>query len=215
MNKTTANVLLTGIGLIESVLTTADKQADYSFIREKYLDDILNTMEGFLGSDGAVTRYQNEMRRSVAEAFPEAFHAGYEDAGGEEIEPEDDEWLTARMDSELANVGLLFQGLRDARKEGETEDLAAGHADAYARSLDSTYNQGKLRGAKNKMLTFEGDDGEVSCNTCQRHKGQRHSAKWWINKGLVPGQPGNDSFECGGYRCQHYLEDDEGEQYTE
>lgn len=178
MNETTANVLLTGIGLIEGVLTTADKQADYSFIREKYLDDILDTMEGFLGSDGAVTRFQNEMRRSVAEAFTDAFHAGYEDAGGEEIEPEDDEWLTARTDSELANVGLLFQGLRDARKEGDTEDLAAMHADAYARSLDATYSQGKLRGAKNKMLTMAGDDGEVSCKTCQRYKSQRRSLRY-------------------------------------
>ena len=87
------------------------------------------------------------------------------------------------------------------------------NADAYARTLDGVLAEGRLRGAKNKMLTMVGTDGKVSCSDCQRLKGQRYSARKWIRLG-IPGVPGN-GYECQGHRCRHYLETDEGERWTQ
>lgn len=203
-----------GLDLIEGLFQAALKQADYSSIRDQYIEEIADAMGGYLEGSGAVTSYRNAMSRAAVEFISDAFYAGYEDAGGEDIESEDEEWLTARIEQEVGNVGSLFQSLRGIRSEGDVEDVAADKAEGYARSLDAVYNEGKLRGNKNKMLTFEGDDGEESCDDCQRYKGQRHSAKWWLNHSLIPGQPGNSNFACQGYRCQHFLEDDDGDEFT-
>jgi hypothetical protein len=64
------------------------------------------------------------------------------------------------------------------------------------------------------MLLFTGTDGEESCKTCQKWKGKWHKASFWINRGLVPGQPGNGAFECKGYNCNHFLVDKAGKIFT-
>jgi len=38
-----------------------------------------------------------------------------------------------------------------------------------------------------------------------RLKGKRHRRSWFIEHGLVPGQPGNQNFECQGFNCRHVL----------
>ena len=86
--------------------------------------------------------------------------------------------------------------------------------DGYVATLEGVYTEGKLRGSKNKTLEFDGDDGEESCEDCQRLKGKRRTIKWILANNAIP-RPGNDYFECQGYKCQHYWVDTKtGERYT-
>lgn len=181
----------------------------YPKTRREYVSIVGAAVSGYLERGGR--SYKNTMRRAVAEKFPDAFYRGYSDVGGEDTEPEDESWLTDKMNAELGFIDDLFASLKLIRDAGDfdADAIADEKADGYADTLDGVYAEGKLRGDRNKFYTFVGDDGAESCISCKRLKGKRMKAKKIIKDGLVPA-PGNENFDCGGYRCQHYWEDDDG-----
>jgi hypothetical protein len=189
---------------------------DYETIRAEYYDVVYSTVLEYLESSDRSTAYKAQMNRNVVDAFTPTVEIGYED-GGSELPLDDDvnDWLNAAQTSELVNVSSLFVSLKLLRDAGETdaEAEAADRAEGYTATLDGIYNKAVLFGAGNKMLTFEGDDGEHSCDSCINLKGQRHKASWWIAHDYVP--PTGSGLDCAaGGRCLHFLEDDEGNQVT-
>lgn len=74
----------------------------------------------------------------------------------------------------------------------------------WNRTMQVFYDSGLLSADANGMYEFAGDDGEESCATCTRLKGQRHRLKDWARKGLRPKVDG-DQFDCGGFQCEHKL----------
>lgn len=74
-----------------------------------------------------------------------------------------------------------------------------------AKTLEPFYYAGLQSADKNGMYKFVGEDGDESCKTCQKLKGQVHRLKDWTRKELVP-RVNTDNYECGGWQCQHYLE---------
>ena len=74
----------------------------------------------------------------------------------------------------------------------------------FRKTIMPFYDAGQLSAAGNRMMEFAGDDGEESCATCKRLKGQRHRHKTWKRKGLRP-QVDTDNFDCGGFQCEHKL----------
>lgn len=193
--------------------------SDYWGVRQEYFAEVKTAVDGYMGIEGGrVTAFQSDMRQAMTEAFPQAFEAGYVDGGGElPLDDDADAWLTSKMNAEMGYIGMTFQNMRQLKMSGDlpaTQGAGDDTADRYATTLDGVYNQGKLMGAGNKMLEFGGTDGEESCKTCQKLKGQKHRASWWVSHGLVPGQPGNENFECGGWHCDHYLQDADGNLFT-
>lgn len=194
---------------------------DYSSIRTKYSESIAAAVSNYLGG-GNLVGSRGAFKRATATAFVDGFETGYVETAGGEYDPEkeDSAWLASRLDQELAYVDALFVQLKEMRKDKENpltdadiSAYAAAKATMYCRTLDAIYSQGKLRGAKNVMLTFDGEDGQESCPECQQYKGQRHRAKWWVSRDLVPG-PGNENYSCNGYNCKHYLKDDKGNMWA-
>lgn len=195
---------------------------EYAPIRSAYKTEIGGAILEYLYTEGvAITRFRSAFKRAIADSFEFAFAQGYLDGGGdpEDREPSDQDWLAAKIDAEFGYVDMLFQQLKQFKADEETtpEDYdaeAERRAEGYAMTLDGVYSEGKIRGAKNMMLTFGGTDGQESCPDCQRLVGQRHRASWWVRRNLIPGQPGNASFECHGYNCRHILYNDKGEVFT-
>ena len=189
---------------------------DYAAVRAEYESRLFDAFIGFASSSGRGGRaFRNEAGRAVTDATSAAFYRGYQDAGGEETEAEDEDWLTARQEGERGHLPGVFEWLAEAMEaETITEDAIRGRVDSWAAGLDGIYSEGKLRGAINIMLTFDGDDGEESCAQCQKHKGQRHSAKWWVKRDLVR-RNGNENYDCGRWvPCQHHFFTDKGEMYA-
>lgn len=188
---------------------------DYDVVRADYGDRLFEAFMGYASSGDRVTRFINAARRAVVEDVPGAFYSGYAEVGGEDTEPDDEEWLSAAMNTQLQFLPGAFAAIRDEREaETVTEDGIYARVGAWQSALDGIYSEGKLRGAKNVMLTFDGDDGEESCDECQTYKGERHSAAWWLRRDLVR-RNGNDNFGCGRWEpCQHNLYTDKGEMYT-
>lgn len=194
---------------------------DYAPIRAEYFDRMYSAVLAYLSQGGAVTKYRNEAKRAASDAFNRAGDLGFTDGGGALPDNDLNDWLGARQDKEFGNIDTLFQQLKELRSDedfnqSESFDIARQRAEGYAVTLDGIYNEAKTRGAKNKMLTFGGQDGHspgFPCRTCKKLKGQRHRASWWIRRGLIP-YPGNDNFECGAWQCRHFLFDDEGRPFT-
>lgn len=191
---------------------------DYYGVRVKYYADIQAAATAYMTSEGSVTAFQNAVRRAMVEAFPAAFEIGYKEGGGDMSEdPDADAWLTAKMEAEYGFIGMTFQRLKQIRASDDVtsiQDEPYDVADRYCNTLDGVYNEGRIRGAGNQMLTFGGPSGKESCNTCQRLMDVRHRASWFVSHDLVPGKPGSEAFECGGWQCEHYLFDDNGRLVT-
>lgn len=195
---------------------------DYAAIRDEYRSTLYSAILSYFDSTKSVTVERNRARRAVIDNFYPAAELGVEDGGGEAPLMDDDlTWINGRADAERANIDALFNQLKEMRKDPEfTRDdafsMANLRADNYAKTLDSIYSEAKVRGAKNQMLTFGGQDGhapEFPCPECKKLKGQRHRAKWWISRGLVP-YPGNPNFTCGTWQCKHFLFNDKGQVFT-
>lgn len=181
----------------------------YPRTRREYVSTVGLVVSGYLESGGA--RHKNLMKRTVSNLFPEAFYRGYSEAGGEETEDEDEEWLGDKTTAELGFVDDLFSSLKIIRAgdDFDADAIADARADGYADTLDAVYAEGKLRGDKNKVYEFKGHDGKENCAKCKGLKGKRMKAKKIIAEGLIP-SPGNENFYCLGYGCEHYWEADDG-----
>jgi hypothetical protein len=192
---------------------------NYLPVRTEYRMLIRSAIADYFLTDGArITKYRNRFKKAIADYFDTAFRMGFADAGGdpENMEPSDQEWLAAAITGEWGYCEMLFDQMKQLKPEASQEELmqfAADRAEGYAKTLDGVYNQGKLRGLPGIMLTFSGDDGAESCSTCQRLKGKRHSARWWVKRGLTIFR-GNRNFECGAWQCQHFYTDDQGRVFT-
>lgn len=215
-----SQIIKTVAGLFPAVLPHLSREAlalkaagEYDGIRSEMYTEVLEAVEGYLSGTGYATTYRNAMATAISRAYVETADAAYEEGGG--TLPLDDEtaaWARSQLDAQLSFVDGLFETLKELRKEGVDAGAEAdARAEGYASSLDQLYSEAKARGAKNKMLTFVGDDGKESCKDCKRMKGQRHRASWWIEHDMVPG---SSSYECGGWRCEHFLETDDGERFT-
>lgn len=190
---------------------------DLASISEEYRERLNAAILDYLESSRPITSFRNEFRRTVSDGFYSAFITGFADAGAGGMIPfEDQSWLNSRVEQEIIYADELFTAAKALRDSGQTdqfETFALIHAGNYANTLQSVYAEGKLRGDRNKMLTFGGPDGDESCGTCQSLKGVRQPASWWISQNLIPG-PVNPNYDCGGWRCQHQLFDDQGRPWT-
>lgn len=72
------------------------------------------------------------------------------------------------------------------------------------KSLQGAYMIGLQSADANGMYEFTGEDGDESCDTCQRMKGQVHRLKDYRKRKMRPGVD-TDNFECGGFHCEHKL----------
>jgi len=189
---------------------------DVGGIQNEYEIRLYVALVDYLEDTRSVATFENAFNRAVNDAFTLAFVAGKADAGnGDPLTEDEVDWLNARIGAELGFADTLWTSAKALRDSDDYtpqagEAFAAAHAVSYASTIPGIYSEGKLRGALNKFLTFDGDDGAESCQTCQSLKGRRKPAKWWVEQELIPGQAGNRNYDCGGWNCQHYLVDDDG-----
>lgn len=192
------------------------KAGDISDINAEYHDQITDILTGYFEEGGTIATPKGQFKEAMVEAFGAAFDSGWVD-GGQDL-PDDDEaleWFNARVEQEFGFIDMLFQEAKELRKEEDFDYFTwiTSRADGYTRTLTEIYNAAMLRASEDRMVTFDGDDGDESCNTCQSLKGKRHKISWFVKRNYVP--PFGTGLEChkGGH-CQHGLFDDQGNQIT-
>jgi hypothetical protein len=195
---------------------------DLSAINKVYHDAITASLISFFEGGTGWIAARNRFAQAAVDAFYDAFYKGWADGGGVGApNGEAMDWLNSRYAQEKGHIENLFQQAKGLKKEAGFEffEWVTARADGYTHTLRSIYNQGVLFAKGNQMLTFAGQDGDEShvCQsiggTCVQLKGVRHRASWWIQHDMMP-YPGNEKYDCGGWRCGHYLVDDNGKQVT-
>lgn len=189
-------------------------QDDLTVINAGYHDAITDALTGYFENDGSITAPRNAFKQAMVEAFGAAWDLGYSDAGSQ---PDSDAlaWFNARVQAEFGYIDMLFVQAKELRNDPDFDWFAwvTERADGYVATLREIYNAAFLRGSKDIMVTFDGDDGAESCDDCQKYKGQRHRISWFVKRNAIP--PYGTGLECHrGGRCQHYLRDDNGRQVT-
>lgn len=192
------------------------KAADsYSSIRDGLWIAIYDSIYDYLNGDLTIYYAKQKMALAISEAYVNTTDVAYQDGGGElPIDEDTASFANGEVQAQLGFVDSLFTSLKQLKKEDDYDANAeaADHADGYTTSLDGLYNGVKMGAAGSKMLTLAGTDGKVSCSDCQKYKGQRHKASWWLSRGIFG--PPFRMFECGGWECQHLFEDDDGKEFT-
>jgi len=157
--------------------------------------------------DEKMTRssWSASMRKIIRSSGKKAFSDGLIDFGVlDGIPSEEDQDEIVRLIAEQSpHVTALGNVLY--KEDGITDDLADIKAAMwYVKSIAPFFDAGRLSANGNQMVEFAGDDGEDSCNTCQRLDGQRHRFKVFARRGLRPGVD-TENFDCNGYNCDHKL----------
>lgn len=189
---------------------------DLSSVNREYHDAITRALISYFES-GRVAGPRNDFKRATIQAFGDAFDAGWTD-GGQDL-PVDDEdalsWLEARLNTEFGFIDQVFQQAKELRGDEGFDPInwISDRADGYTQTVREVYNAARLRAMDDIMVTFDGDDGAESCDTCQSLKGARHHVSWFIKRNYVP--PYGSGLDCArGGRCQHGLMDDDGNWVT-
>jgi hypothetical protein len=182
------------------------KAAGYDGIRTVLHGAVFGSVFGYLSGSGYVAIPKQRMALAVSEAYIEAAEIAWVDAGAEL--PLDDDtatWARTMIEAQFTFIDELFEKLKELRKSGDFDagEVAIARADGYANSLDGFFSEAKMRASENITLEFGGSDGKESCKDCQRLKGKRHKIKYILEHNLIP-RPGNTSFECGGWQCEHF-----------
>lgn len=188
---------------------------DMPTIMAEYHDAITVSLVAYF-EGGNIASSRNAFKRATIDAFGAAFDLGWVD-GGQDLPVDDNalDWFNARVNAEFGFIEMLFQEAKELRRDKEFDYFTwiTARADGYSRTLREIYNAGRVRAMDDIMVTFGGDDGAESCDTCQKLKGKRHKLSWFVSRNYVP--PFGTGLDChrGGH-CQHYLMDSKGNQIT-
>jgi hypothetical protein len=183
---------------------------EYTDVLERY---VVDTVNGNMTS-GEMSRAHKALLKRLA---PEAYREGMREGGvrDPEAEMEDDDdsaiddWIAEQAQYTLEFARACAEaGDATGDDKRNKRDAVLDRAGEWVDSLRVLGQRGYLSAKGNIPLTFDGDDGEESCVTCDKYKGQRHRKSWWEKRGLL-GKP-NSLYVCGRFKCQHGFYDDDG-----
>jgi hypothetical protein len=192
----------------------AIKAAGYQAVRDTYWAEVYDAVHDYLTGTRPVTAFRNKHLVAMAEAFTEAANLGYEDGGGEL--PLDDDtaaWLSSSVTEERGHIIDLFDRLKAEWDGIDPIHEAFVRADGYASKLDGIYNEARLRGMKNQMVTWVLGETEVHCDTCLRLAGTKHRISWLLQNDYIPRKSGA-AMDCGGWNCDCSIIDKNGNEVT-
>lgn len=170
--------------------------------------------DAFKSGDAVTMRQQH--KALLRNAAPDVYREGYREGGidPKDLEPDDranyDEAIDDWIASQIEFVNQFAKDAAAAKRDKPARDAILARVDQWSASLNNFGEAGRVAALGNIMLTFDGDDGEESCDDCQHYKGQRHRRDWWAKRGLLE-RNGNTNYECGRWdNCHHDFRDDNG-----
>lgn len=191
--------------------STPNATKDYEDTRSAFVLNLIDLVHAGQAEDLTRRRAGIVMRAQLNSSGKQARIDGLEKGGVEDGLSDDDlvnhtVWLATQS-------AFVTPFLNDVFQNGLTDKEVDAHAEAWAnKSLQDAYYGGLQSADANGLYKFTGQDGLESCLQCKSLKGQVHRMKDWARKKLRPGVD-TDSFDCGGYQCNHGLEKTSGKAY--
>lgn len=181
-------------------------QKEYDATKTAFTDEVAAILQD--ASDGSVSKASFSARlRSAINTYGKAAYLDGLETGGVSAADYDESDSSNFADILASNSQYVTELAKTIYKDDGT---VIGGADFKAglwgnKTLNDFYYKGIESADKNGIYLFTGEDGDESCKTCQKLKGQTHRMSWYVKNELRPGVD-TDSFECGGWQCQHFLE---------
>jgi len=205
------SAILQAVKLLRRMRVVAVKDAaeEVDFYADLFSDYTDQGLDGRMGA----TDLARALREVIRENGRQIYVQAAEDCGvpEEELDDDDDTILEGWIASQLDHVADYAKDVIDARGDEAATEGIQGRVSAWVEAARSLSTMACMNAKKNVMLTFDGDDGEESCDECQEYKGQRHRASWWLERDLVR-RNGNENYTCGRWEpCQHNFYTDDGE----
>lgn len=194
-------------GKLKEVFAEAVRRASYRAITETesaFAGDFAKALDSTALGDLDRRNWAIKVRALIRQYGRQAYLDGMRDGGvdPEQIDPEDEDQIAGMIRDQSQYVTNLGATLKF---EGITQTEADTKPDLWVnKTITPFYTAGLASANRNQMMEFTGEDGEETCDTCARLKGQRHRLKDWRRKGYVPRED-TDNFQCGGWACQHKL----------
>lgn len=172
----------------------------------KFHADLRNLVTlGFISNDSILS----DVRRVVKDGIGDAYIEGLAEGGitADEMSDDDAMMIIELTEQQAPYITDFVRAVRDAKGDKAAQrDILDNRIALWTTAIEAAGTAGLNSAKANEMVIFDGDDGEESCKTCQRLKGQRHRRNWFESKGLVPRDPRfRNNFECHGYNCRHFL----------
>lgn len=189
----------------------------YFEVRQSYHADVSKEIHTYLTTNESRSDFEAAMVMLIVLYFKRAGDDAFYsmNQSDNEMDVELLNWLRTQQEAEagyVSDLGVRLAGLRELPDTPlNAGQYSIARADGYTRTLDRIYANIKVGSSQKTMLTFDGFDGFESCSDCQLYKGKRHTARWWW---MMDAVPPNRNFECKGYRCEHFLRDDQGYLFT-
>lgn len=188
---------------------------EYDNVLTRLAFDVLN------GNMGAVD-FRRAHKALIKSSAKDAFEQGWREGGGRLEDTEaDDIALIGEFVAEQSGfvndfAAWLVTTNEDGKRNWEMKRrILAERIAAWVLALQNFSERIAARAQGDPYLTFDGDDGEESCDECQEYKGQRHRMSWWERRGLLK-RNGNDNYGCGRWEpCHHHFFYDNGKQAVE
>lgn len=181
------------------------RSKDFSATALEFIRAFVQSVSGALSGSVDRTQLEGELLDNLSASATKSFIDGMR-TGGENGMPSlaEQEQIQGFLVDQIDYIDSLAASVSDGTiGAAAVNDRAAMWV---TKSLQTMYYAGLASANPDIMMEFGGSDGEESCDTCQRLKGQRHTLAEWQDAHLVPGvMDSTDQYICGGFKCKHTL----------
>lgn len=148
--------------------------------------------------------FRRQHKALIKSSGKDTFGEGWAEGEGDpdDMTPDDLQLLFDFVSEQQGHVNDFSDWLTD--KASDLEEVPD-RLDVWAMSMTNLGQQAKARAMGDPQLTFDGKDGDESCDECQEYVGETHRLSWWEKRGLTK-RNGNDNFTCGRWQhCHHHF----------
>ncbi len=174
---------------------------------------VVDAANGTLRASGIAAKFRKFLIESGQAAYIEGMREG--GVKNPEIDGDDqvaiNEWIISQTPHlyKFADDAVAVSKLKGSKRTAARAAMLD-RVRIWTQALESLGQLAVANTKGNPMLTFEGDDGEESCDECQKYKGMRKRKSWWEKRGLLM-RNGNENYGCRRFdNCHHFHYYDNG-----
>ena len=180
-------------------------------VARAYRDALTNwayeTMAGRMSEIDMRRAHKALIRRTAQEIYFEGMREGGIDEPDEQADEEDFARIKEWLGTQTGHADDFAKAASDAQGDAAPRAGILARIDLWVQSVDSLGQQGLMSAKSNRPGIWHLGATEEHCTTCKGLDGKHHRLSWFLKRGYVPRQPGNEMLECGGWKCLCTISD--------
>jgi hypothetical protein len=177
-------------------------------VLREYRDTLENYVVDAANGNISAAKIAREMRKDVIDFADRVYDEALAEVEGERSKIDEiaiRDWILSQTPHifDFADSAVAVNKLTGDERTS-ARDAMLDRCDLWVDSLNTLAQNAEVNAKGDPVLVFDGDDGDESCETCDKYKGQKHKKSWWEERGLLA-RP-NELFKCGRFNnCNHHF----------